>query len=171
MKFQRKRSIETPIQIEIPVGGLPQHHRHSRQSEPPCTIPSCLTTSELKCTVYPSSVSCCQKCAMGYTLDNTVEVTRTCSKSTNSWSPCNFEECKPYVDCGVTLCYGGSQVCSTPTVTDPVSCRIKCETFEDNEACEEEEYKCDTNGQWSPSLPFCVTPGSGLQLVERPQGI
>ncbi|GFQ98386.1 uncharacterized protein TNCT_579301, partial [Trichonephila clavata] len=76
-----------------------------------------------------------------------------------------------YVDCGVTLCHGGSQVCSTPTVIDPVCCSIKCEAFEDNEACEEEVYKCDTNGKWSPSLPFCVTPGSGLQLVARPQGI
>ncbi|GFS73084.1 uncharacterized protein NPIL_48041 [Nephila pilipes] len=114
---------------------------------------------------------CQQKCALGYTLETGVEILRTCSKNNNSWSPDNFQECRPYVDCGVTLSSSGFQLCSTPTTTEPVSCQIKCDPYEKYKALEKKKYTCDTNGKWSPRLPFCVTPGSGLQLVARPKGI
>ncbi|GFS74702.1 hypothetical protein NPIL_174571, partial [Nephila pilipes] len=55
MRLQKKRSIQTPIQIEIPIGGMLQNHRLPRQIEL-CAIPSTLRTAALKCKIFPSSV-------------------------------------------------------------------------------------------------------------------
>ncbi|GIX99836.1 uncharacterized protein CDAR_460701 [Caerostris darwini] len=58
-----------------------------------------------------------------------------------------------YVDCGVTLISGGKEECSTPTVKEPVSCKITCDHFE-NEAGGHSTHECDVNGNGHPN---CLT--------------
>ncbi|GBN03736.1 hypothetical protein AVEN_45759-1 [Araneus ventricosus] len=168
MKVLKKRSMELPVEIEILPGTHPQQRRIARQTHV-CAYPTSLATAEIRCRVYPSSVSCVQMCALGYTLKNGTQQERYCFKNTNRWIPCSFEECKPYVDCGVTLVCGGAQTCTTPTCSENVRCNIRCDRYEDKSACPERVYECDTDGRWTPPLPFCVVKGSGLQLVSRPR--
>ncbi|GIX83270.1 uncharacterized protein CEXT_498131 [Caerostris extrusa] len=158
VKLLRKRSVKIPIDVKIPIGNSSQHHRYVRQADL-CAFPTSLATAELQCRIYPSSVACIQRCALGYTLKNGTEMKRWCMKNRNRWYPHGFQECRPYVDCGVTLISGGKEECSTPTVKEPVSCRITCDHFE-NEAGGQSTHECDINGKWTPKLPYCARPGS-----------
>ncbi|KAG8190745.1 hypothetical protein JTE90_024875 [Oedothorax gibbosus] len=163
-----------PKEIDVPQGKLHHHHHHHhhhhriRRQLQGCAYPTSLESSALKCKIYPKKVKCVQQCALGFTLKNGTEVMRVCNKTENVWKPGSFEECRPYIDCSLTLMSGGSKNCSTPTTTQNVWCDVRCEAYEDKRAASERRYTCDVNGKWSPHLPFCVQAGSGLDLVPKP---
>lgn len=163
-----KREVEKyPLHVHIPIGGLKTRLKRHMQA---CHYPTSLQTAELNCVHYPSKVKCTQKCAFGYAIRSKKKMDYTCKKKENKWKPHNFHECQPFIDCTVTLISGGSSKCQSATLEKGPVCTIKCDKYEDKPAVPSKKYKCNIHGKWEPSLPFCAHPGSGLDLLEKPDG-
>ncbi|KAF8764713.1 hypothetical protein HNY73_022763 [Argiope bruennichi] len=130
IKVLKKRSMDLPVEVEILPGSHPKQRRITRHYSV-CAYPTSLSTAEIRCRIYFSSVTCIQSCALGYTLINGTQVVRHCYKNYNRWYPSNFEECKPYVDCGVTLICGGAHTCTTATSNENVRCKNQIDHTKD----------------------------------------
>ncbi|XP_015912030.1 uncharacterized protein [Parasteatoda tepidariorum] len=147
---------------------IDEHHRDAR-SPSSCQLPKSLDHSQLYCKSFPSKIECLQTCVFGYTLSTGVQHKMRCFTDVGQWTPRRmFDDCKPFVDCGVTLQPGGKMKCATHFVDKGTSCDISCEHFENRRAVPKKTYRCNIDGNWTPKLPHCARPGSGIILVPEP---
>ncbi|GIY56263.1 uncharacterized protein CDAR_274981 [Caerostris darwini] len=138
---------------------------NSRKKRVPdtCRYPSKSEDSEILCKIYPSKIVCNQTCMFGYTFEEGRTRIMRCRLNEDIWRPKpSFEECQQNVDCSLTLGPGGSMKCYTNFMDHGPVCEVQCKRYEDKPAVPKKSYVCDERGNWSPALPFCVTPGSAM---------
>ncbi|GIY79470.1 uncharacterized protein CEXT_293881 [Caerostris extrusa] len=114
----------------------------------------------------PAKIVCNQTCMFGYTFEEGRTRIMRCRLNEDIWRPKpTFEECQQNVDCSLTLGPGGSMKCYTNFMDHGPVCEVQCKRYEDKPAVPKKSYLCDERGNWSPALPFCVTPGSGTIMI------
>ncbi|GFT51889.1 uncharacterized protein NPIL_541591 [Nephila pilipes] len=84
------------------------------------------------------------------------------SKSEDAEILCKIYPAVSYVDCGLTIGPGGSMKCYTNYMDHGPDCAVECKRFEDKPAVRRRNYRCNEQGNWSPELPFCVSPSSAM---------
>ncbi|XP_055932845.1 uncharacterized protein LOC129962871 [Argiope bruennichi] len=143
--------------------GSEETHARLKRMPNACRYPLRSEDSEILCKIYPSKVVCNQTCMFGYKFKEGRTRIMRCRFDEDVWSPTRtFEQCEQYVDCTLSLGPGGSMKCYTNFMEHGPICEVECKHYEDKPAVPRKPYQCDETGKWSPSLPFCVTPGSAM---------
>ncbi|XP_015912003.1 uncharacterized protein [Parasteatoda tepidariorum] len=135
-----------------------------------CKPPSHLIHSDIQCTETNSETVCEQQCVHGHSTNEGIKRTHRCNKAEHIWRPSRLvSDCKPYVDCTITLKSGGHKRCYGNYKNQGPWCYLSCDSYEGKKRVKSAWYQCNINGSWDPPLPRCAIPGTRARLVKRPR--